>query len=356
MTDKNSPVKVLLTDAKPYDREFFDRANREHGFDLHYLESRLSLETIELTQGFNAVCAFVNDRLDSEIADHLVAHGIRLVALRCAGYNNVDLQSFFGRIRVVRVPAYSPHAVAEHTAALLLSLNRKTYRAYARTRDSNFSLSGLMGFDLYGKCAGVVGAGKIGRNVARILRGFGMRVLVHDPGPDQAWAEKAGVELVALDRIYRDADVITLHCPLTPDNRHMINRQSLAAMKEGVIILNTGRGGLIDTAALIEALKSRQVGAAGLDVYEEEDRYFFEDFSTAGLDDDILARLLTFPNVLITAHQAFFTREALGNIAETTLRNIAGAAAGRTLDNEICYHCEAQPCRRKAGAPCFEIP
>jgi len=272
--------------------------------------------------------------------------------LRSAGYNNVDLRAAYGRIHVVRVPAYSPRAVAEHAVALILSLNRKTHRAYYRTRDGNFSINGFLGFDMYGKTAGVVGTGKIGKAAAEILKGFGMKVLVYDPYPDLSFAELSGVSYVELDELYRRADVVTLHCPLTPETQHMINADSIERMKPGVMIINTGRGKLIDTRALIDGLKSGKVGAAGLDVYEEEGDYFFEDLSAEVITDDVLARLLTFPNVLVTSHQGFFTREALHNIAETTLENIREYAQGGWLRNEICYRCDKE-CKKKERRRCF---
>lgn len=347
------PVKILLSDAKPYDREFFKAANRTFGYDLHFVDARMNEDTAELAQGFDVICPFVNDRLTEPVADRFFKAGIRLVTLRCAGYNNVALKAFFGRIHVTRVPAYSPHAVAEHTIALLLSLNRKTYRAYARTRDNNFAIQGLLGFDLHGKTAGIIGTGKIGKITAEILHAFGMRVLAYDLFPDSEWSEKTGCTYVDLPELYQNTDVISLHCPLTPDTHHMICTDSLRQMRPGVFLLNTGRGGLIDTPALIEGLKNRRIGGAGLDVYEEEDRYFFEDWSTDILDDDVLARLLSFPNVLITSHQAFFTREAMTNIAETTLNNVRMFFENGELPHEICYRCGETPCRRKERGHCF---
>ncbi len=346
-------TRVLIYDTKPYDRQFLESANGAFGFDLTFLEDKLRADTAGIAQSFDAVCAFVNDTLDASVADALHRQGVKLVAMRCAGYNNVDLQSFYGRIHVVRVPAYSPHAVAEHTIALLMALNRKIYRAYQRTRDGNFSLHGLLGKDLYGKKAGIVGTGKIGRIVAQILRGFGMHVLTYDPFPDAVWAGQQSVTYTDLPELLAASDVISLHCPLTPENHHLIDATTLNQMKPGVIILNTGRGGLIDTSALIQALKHSQVGAAGLDVYEEEDRYFFEDFSSEVLQDDVLARLLTFPNVLITAHQAFFTQEALENISNTTLENIRAYIQDGTLTNEVCYRCCEGGCTRPETSRCF---
>lgn len=332
-------IRTAFFDAKPYDIEFFTAANERHGFELKFLRPRLTPDTVRLAEGFDSVCVFVNDQLDAPVIGHLHAAGVRLIALRCAGYNNVDLNAAHGRLRVVRVPAYSPHAVAEHTVALLLALNRKTHRAFHRTRDGNFSIQGLMGVDLHGRTAGVIGTGRIGRLLAGILRGFGMRVLAFDPFPDPGWAAKAGVEYVGFDRLCREADAISLHCPLTPETRHLINAAAIARMKRGVWIVNTSRGALIDTPALVAGLKSGHVGGAALDVYEEEEGYFFEDLSSAVMADDVLARLLTFPNVLITSHQAFFTREALEQIADTTLANIRAFHAGDPLVNEICRRC-----------------
>jgi D-lactate dehydrogenase len=345
--------RIAFFDAKPYDRVFFDRVNKEFGYEITYFPTRLNPDTAGLAQGFNTVCAFVNDHIEGEVIDTLDQNGIKLVALRSAGYNNVDLEKIFERIHVVRVPAYSPHAVAEHAVAMIMTLNRKTHKAYSRTRENNFQINGLLGFDMYGKTAGVIGAGKIGREVIRILRGFGMRVLAFDLYPDDNFAAQYEVEFTDLETLYETADIITLHCPLTPENVHMINADSMTRMKDDVMIINTGRGALIDTPALIEALKKRHVGAAGLDVYEEEEQYFFEDFSNEIISDDILARLLTFPNVLVTSHQAFFTREALTNIAGTTLQNIKDFYQDHTLTNEICYKCGKSVCRRKEEGKCW---
>ncbi len=334
---------VHFFDTKPYTEEFFTQANADpaFGYTLKYLPSRLTPDTVSLAEGREVICVFVNDDLrEVAMIDALHAHGVRLIALRCAGYNNINLQACRDRIRVVRVPAYSPHAVAEHALAMMLTLNRKTHKAYSRTREGNFAIQGLMGFDMYEKVAGVVGTGTIGRVMAEMLCGLGMRVLLHDPYPDTAWSEGHGMYYVDLETLYREAHVITLHCPLTPDNKHMIRRGTLQQMRDGVMIINTGRGGLIHAADLIEALKERKVGAAGLDVYEEEDQYFFEDLSSEVMSDDVLARLLTFPNVLVTAHQAFFTREAMTNITLTTLNNIRAYFAGEALVNEVCARCQ----------------
>jgi D-lactate dehydrogenase len=291
--------------------------------------------------------------LSAEVLDTLAGLGVKLVALRCAGYNQVDLKAAYRRMHVVRVPAYSPYAVAEHAVALIMALNRKTHRAYYRTRDNNFAIHGLLGFDMHGKTAGIVGAGKIGRVLAGILKGFGMRVLAYDPFPPTNPADRANLEFVPLDELYRQADILSLHCPLTPENVHMINRESIAHMKPGIMLINTGRGKLIDSRALIQGLKSGRVGAAGLDVYEEETDYFFEDFSAGGIEDDVLARLMTFPNVLVTSHQAFFTQEALENIARTTLENIRLFHERNELPNEICYRCGDDTCARKETGRCF---
>jgi len=345
--------KIIFFDAKPYDREFFDAANAKHGYEIKYIGNRLSADTAPLAAGYDAVCAFVNDDLSGPVADILFNKGIRVIAMRCAGYNNVDLKSVFGRIHVGRVPAYSPYAVAEHAVALILTLNRKTHKAYNRTRDGNFALSGLLGFDLHSKTAGIIGTGRIGQILAGILKGFGMRVLAYDRFPKTDWAAEAGVEYVPLEELYRQSDIISLHCPLTPETEYMIRAESLAQMKKGVMLINTSRGGLIQTQALIDALKTGKIGSAGLDVYEEEDGYFFEDWSGEVLTDDVLARLFTFPNVLVTAHQAFFTKEALGNIAGTTLSNLDAFFRGEIMTNEICYHCSKDACPRKTTGKCF---
>jgi D-lactate dehydrogenase len=322
---------IAFFDTKPYDKEFFEAENKKHGFEIRFLETHLNLETAMLAQGSQAVCVFVNDRLSQSVIGALCELNVKLIALRCAGYNNVDLKAAKGKIKVVRVPKYSPYAVAEHTVGLMLSLNRKLHRAYSRTRDNNFNIAGLMGFDMHGKTAGVIGSGYIGKEVVRILKGFGMNVLVYDIDRSQI---KDGT-YADLETIYKKSDVITLHCPLTAENKHMIGKTAIEKMKDGVILINTGRGGLIDTYALVESLKSKKIGAAGLDVYEEESEFFYEDFSYSFITDDILARLLTFPNVLITSHQAFFTKEAMHNIAATTLDNIAAFSEGKNLINEI---------------------
>jgi len=349
----SNQVRIAFFDTKPYDREYFDRVNADFGYRIKYFKERLNADTAVMSSGYDIVCAFVNDTVDKEVVAILKENGVRLIALRCAGYNNIDLEAVFENIHVVRVPAYSPYAVAEHAMALILSLNRKTHRAYYRTRDSNFTINGLMGFDLNGKTAGVIGTGRIGKILINILRGFGMRVLAYDHYKDETFAAESGCEYTDLETLYKESDVISLHCPLTKETHHMINQESLAMMKEGVMIVNTSRGHLIDTMALLEGLKSRKIGSAGLDVYEEEAEYFFEDFSMENIDDDVLARLLTFNNVLVTSHQAFFTKEALQNISNTTMNNIKQFTAGEELENEICYKCDAKPCKKKTEGKCF---
>jgi D-lactate dehydrogenase len=314
---------VAFYDTKPYDREHFARA--EGAADLHWVfhEFHLNGDTTATAHGARAVCVFVNDRVDRVCLEQLAQLGVKLVALRCAGFNNVDLPAAreLG-LAVTRVPAYSPHAVAEHTVALLLSLNRKIHRAYNRVRELNFSLNGLVGFDLAGRTVGIVGTGKIGRIAAQIFHGFEMRVLAYDPQPAADWAQKAGVEYVPLQRLLAESDVVSLHVPLLPDTHHLLRAETIAPMKRGAVIVNTSRGKLIDTTALIDALKSGHLGGVALDVYEEEEGLFFEDHSGEVLQDDELSRLLTFPNVLITAHQAFLTEEALNEIARVTTGNL----------------------------------
>lgn len=322
-------MKIAFFDAKPYDKETFDAPAREAGICLRYFDVRLSLDTVALACGCDGVCVFVNDRVGPDVIDALVELGVRVVALRCAGYNNVDVQYAKGKLAIVRVPAYSPHAVAEHAMALLLAAVRRIHRAYLRTKDFNFSLEGLVGFDLHGKTAGIVGMGKIGRAFARICRGFGMKILAYDLYP----AEMDGVEYTTLDRIFRESHIISLHCPLTADTYHLIDEASLAMMQPGVVLVNTSRGALVDAEALLGAIKSRHVGAACLDVYEEEEELFFRDMSGSIVEDDTIARLMTMPNVLMTAHQGFLTREALCNIASTTLENIRQILAGEPCPN-----------------------
>lgn len=330
--------QIAFFDSKPYEREAFSR-RLDGSLRVRWFEGRLDATTAALAEGFPVVCAFVNDLLDDEVLTRLAAGGTGLVALRCAGYNNVDLGAAARNgVEITRVPAYSPHAVAEHTVALLLTMNRKTHRAHARVREGNFSLNGLVGFDLHGRTAGIIGLGKIGRCLAEILRGFGMTVLATDAAPDQVFGARVGVEFVALDELLARSDVVSLHAPLTPETYHLIDAERIRKMKRGAVLLNTSRGGLVDARALIEGLKSGHIGAAGLDVYEEESEYFFHDHSDRVITDDLLARLTTFNNVLITSHQAFLTEDALDNIAETTLGNVRrwlSGARGDALPNRV---------------------
>lgn len=327
--------KIAFFGAKPYDISSFDQVNKDFNYDIKYYKGHLNKNNLVLTQGTDAVCIFVNDTADAEIIDGLAKNGVKLLALRCAGYNNVDLAAAKGKMKIVRVPAYSPYAVAEHAVALMLSLNRKIHRAYWRTRDGNFSLHGLMGFDMHGKTAGIIGTGKIAKILIKILKGFGMNIVAYDLYPDYAFAEEQGITYTTLDELYRQSDIISLHCPLTDKTKYLINDISICKMKDNVMIINTGRGLLIHTNALIEGLKNKKIAAAGLDVYEEEGDYFYEDKSDKIIDDDVLARLLSFNNVIVTSHQAFFTKEALHNIAETTLLNIKAFMENQPLANEV---------------------
>ncbi len=345
--------KIAFFDAKPYDQNAFDAANENFNFDLRYYEYHLNPETAVLAKNADAVCAFVNDDISRETIAVLDKNDINLIALRSAGYNNVDLEAAYQTIHVVRVPAYSPYAVAEHTMALILSLNRKIHRAYYRIRDNNFSINGLLGFDLHGKTAGVIGTGKIGKVLIKILKGFDIQVLAYDIYPDEDYAREMDYEYVDLDTLYAKSDIISLNTPLTKETYHMINSESIDKMKPEVMLINTGRGHLIDTVALIEGLKEKKVGSAGLDVYEEESKYFFEDFSSQIIGDDVLARLMNFSNVLITSHQGFFTQEALHNIAETTLENAQEFFNDKPLTNEICYQCPRDDCRKEQKGRCF---
>lgn len=337
-TGRDPRQKVAFFDAKPYEQAAFD-ARWPEDLRASYFEARLGPATAALARGYEVVCVFVNDELGAGVIEELASFGTQLVALRCAGYNNVDLAAAARHgVEVARVPAYSPHAVAEHAVALILALNRKVHRAYNRVREGNFSLNGLVGFDLFGRTAGLVGLGKIGRCLARILRGFGMTVLAHDVKPDPEFMESTGVKAAGLDELLASSDVASLHVPLSPATHHLIDAARIARMKRGALLINTSRGGLVDTAALIDALKSGQIGAAGLDVYEEESEYFFRDRSDRAIDDDVLARLMTFPNVLVTSHQAFLTSDALDNIAETTVGNIRaflGGARGAEVPNRV---------------------
>jgi D-lactate dehydrogenase len=346
----NSKIKVAFFDAKEYDIASFNKANMKNEFEFRFFETRLNAETVRLAEGFDVVCVFVNDDVNKEVIDQLAAYGIRLLALRCAGYNNVDIEYAYKKIHVVRVPAYSPYAVAEHAIALLLTSIRRIHKSYIRTRDFNFSLSGLTGFDLHGKTIGVVGTGKIGKVFINICRGFGMHVIAYDKFPD----EDSGIEYVELEEIWKRSDIISFHCPLTNETRHMVNRDTIRKMKPGVVIINTSRGALIDAESLLDGIKERKIGAACLDVYEEESDYFFNDRSGHIMDDEILARLISMPNVIVTSHQAFLTAEALSNIAATTLSNIHELLETGRCANELCYRCpDFSTCEKAHIKKCF---
>ena len=344
-------IKVAFYDTKHYDRPSFEYYGNMHGLRFKFLETKLCEETAELARGCDAVCVFVNDTVNASVIDILHASGIKLIALRSAGYNNVDVRHAFGKIHVVHVPAYSPYAVAEHAMALLLTSVRRIHKAYNRTREFNFSLNGLTGFDLHGKTVGVIGTGKIGRIFIDICRGFGMKVIAYDPFP----VLDSGIEYVEPDELYSRSDVISLHCPLTDSSRHMIDSRAISKMKKGVVIVNTSRGALIDAEALLDGIKSRKIGGACLDVYEEEADVFFEDRSGHILDDDLLSRLISMPNVIVTSHQAFLTEEALGNIAETTVNNVLSFFENDGVcDNELCYRCgNVERCKNNRKDKCF---
>jgi D-lactate dehydrogenase len=328
-------MKVMIFDTHSYDREQLCLANQIFKHDLNFYEGRLTEKSVSIAAGFPAICAFVNDHLNREVLSTLKQNGTKLIALRSAGYNHIDLKAAkeLG-IKVVRVPEYSPYAVAEHAVALLLTLNRKLHKAFNRVREGNFSLDGLVGFDLHQKNVGVIGTGKIGKVFIQIMLGFGCKVLAYDPKPDETLAT-LGVTYVTLDDIFMQSDVVSLHCPLFPETKHLINEKTLGMMKPGSILINTSRGKLIETRAMISSLKNGQLGGAGLDVYEEEEHYFFNDHSGEVVSDDVLARLMTFPNVLLTSHQGFLTKEALSNIAQVTLTSLADFEAGIPLKNEV---------------------
>ena len=328
-------TKIIFFDIKDYDKEFFKKYEKDYNFEMTFLKVRLTEETANLTKGYDIVCGFANDNINKETIDIMAKNGIKLLAMRCAGFNNVSLKDIHNRFKVVRVPAYSPHAIAEYTVGLILAVNRKIHKAYVRTREGNFSINGLMGFDLDGKTAGIIGTGKIGQILIKILKGFEMKVIAYDLYPNQKAADELGFEYVSLDELYAKSDIISLNCPLTKDTQYMINRRSMLKMKDGVILVNTGRGQLIDSADLVEALKDKKIGAVALDVYEEEENYFFEDKSNQVIEDDILGRLLSFYNVLITSHQAYFTKEAVDAITVTTLNNIRDFIEGKPLVNEV---------------------
>lgn len=342
-------IKIALFDTKPYDKKYFD-AKKGDDVTIKYFSSRLDENTYPLCKGYDVVCAFVNDDLTETVVDGLYGLGVKLIALRCAGFNNVDVKACYKKIHVVRVPSYSPEAVAEHACAMLLTSLRRIHKAYNRTRDFNFSLSGLEGFNLYGKTVGVIGTGKIGKAFISIMKGFKCRILAYDKYP----TEGLDCEYVDLDTLLKESDVISLHCPMTDENFHMIDEGAISKMKKGVYIINTSRGGLIDAEALLGGIKDRKIGAACLDVYEEESDLFFEDKSGHILGDDVLARLLSMPNVIITSHQAFLTDEALESIAETTLNNVRDFFDGKPLVNEVCYRCEKMSdCKKQKTSRCF---
>lgn len=321
-------MKILFFSAKPYDRTFFDLHNERYGFELEYLETHLGPHIVEAVQGQTAVCVFVNDKVNADVIAVLAAKGVKIIALRCAGFNNVDLEAARQQgIRVCRVPEYSPQAVAEHTVAMLLTLNRKTHKAYNRVREQNFSLNGLMGFNVYGKTVGVIGTGKIGAAFCKIMKGFGCRVIAYDIAMN-ADLQAQGIEYQDLETVLSNSDIISLHCPLNEHTHHLINARTLQQMKQGVMLINTSRGGLINTPDVIDALKSKHVAHFGIDVYEQEEKLFFKDLSESIIEDDTIQRLMSFPNVLVTAHQGFFTDEALSEIAQVTLSSIDALGKG----------------------------
>lgn len=334
-------MKIAFFDTKPYDKPAFLKFGEEYGVDFKFFETKLNEDTAELAAGFDGVCAFVNDTVNKAVIDKLSNSGVNLLALRCAGFNNVDMKYAYGRIHVLRVPAYSPYAVAEHAMALLLTSIRRIHKAYIRSKDFNFSLSGLAGFDLHGKTVGVIGTGKIGKVFIDICLGFGMKVLAYDKFPSKELQGRENVKYTDLDELFSQSDIISLHCPLTEETYHIINEDALKKCKSSVVIINTSRGALVDAEALLTGIKSRRVGAACLDVYEEESDLFFEDNSGHIMEDDTLARLISMPNVIVTSHQAFLTEEALENIAETTVKNITEFAQTNHCPNELCYRCSS---------------
>ena len=344
-------MKIAFFDTKPYDKPAFEKLSAEAGIKIKFFETKLNEDTVELAAGFDGVCVFVNDTVSAAVIDRLYELGVKYVSLRCAGFNNVDMKHAYGKLHVFRVPAYSPYAVAEHTMALLLTSVRRIHKAYIRTKDFNFSLSGMTGFDLYGKTVGVFGTGRIGRAFINICLGFGMKVLAYDKFPDPTLAANPSVKSVMPDELFLNSDIISLHCPLTEETYHIINEESIEKCRRGVVILNTSRGALVDAEALLNAIKSRKVGAACLDVYEEESELFFEDRSGHIIDDDILARLISMPNVIVTSHQAFLTEEALFNIADTTVKNLVEFERSGQCPNELCYRCgAAEDCK---SGKCF---
>ena len=343
-------MKIAFFDTKQYDEISFDKFAKERNISFKYFEPKLTIDTVELAKGYDAVCVFVNDVLNKEVIDKLYEFGIKAIFLRCAGFNNVDVKAAFGKIHVFRVPAYSPYAVAEHAMALYMTNNRRIHKAYNRTREYNFTLNGLTGHDMHGKTVGVIGTGRIGKCFINICKGFGMNVICYD-----AYPSDETLNYVTLDEIFEKSDIISLHCPLTPETRHLINEDSIKKMKKGVSIINTSRGALIDTNALLKGITDRIIGDACLDVYEEEGELFYEDKSGHIMNDDTLLKLIAMPNVIITSHQAFLTHEALENIADTTTQNILNFFGDNFVtDNEVCYHCgNEQNCQKKRKQKCF---
>ena len=344
--------KIAFYDTKPYDTIWFDKLNHS-GLEFKYFENKLNADTARLAEGCEGVVAFVNDVIDRAAIEKLYALGIKVIAMRSAGYNNIDFLAAFRKIHVLRVPSYSPNAVAEYAMGLLLTLNRKIHKAYNRTREYNFSLRGLTGFDLKGKTVGVIGTGQIGRMFIDICRGFKMEVLAYDPHPPK----NSEIHYVNLETLYGESQIISLHCPLTKETHHMIDGETIGKMRDGVVLINTSRGAIIESEALLQGLKSKKIGGAALDVYEEESELFFEDFSQEIINDDTLSLLISLPNVIVTSHQAFFTEEALRNIAETTIENLTAYFAGAPLQNEVCYQCGAgaggSNCAAKVAGRCF---
>ena len=330
-------MRIAFFDTRSYDKNSFAKENdANYGYEIDFREYKLNENTALTAKGYDAVCIFVNDLANDKVIEILASCGVKLIALRCAGFNNVDLKAAArAGIKVVRVPAYSPYAVAEHGAALLMSLTRHIPQAYLRTKTANFNIEGLTGRDLHGLTAGILGTGKIGQIMAGILKGFGMKIIAYDLFPNQKWAEESGAEYVSKEEIFRQSDVLSLHCPLTEETKHIVNHDTMKMMKKDAVIINTGRGALIDSKALVHALKHGHIGGIGMDVYEEESKYFFSDWSTDIMTDDVLARLLTFPNVIITGHQAFLTTNALKNLADTTLENIKAFENGEELVNLV---------------------
>ena len=327
-------VKIAFFDTKNYDKEVFNKYNKEYKYDITYFESKLNSETAPLTKGFDVVCIFVNDKADAKTLKILEENGVKVLALRCAGFNNVAIEEK-GILKIVRVPQYSPYAVAEHAVGLLLSINRKLYKSYQRTRKYNFSLDGLLGFDIHGKTVGVIGTGRIGKAFINIMKGFGTRIIAYDTYQDEKFREEVGFEYVDLDTLYKESDIISLHCPLLKDTEKMINKESIAKMKKGVIIINCSRGKLINTNDLVQKLSEGKIGGVGLDVYEDEEEFFLRDMSNSYIRDKNLSILLSMPNVFITSHQAFFTKEALNKIASDTLENIKKEIETGTCENEL---------------------